>query len=141
MCASADLDRLFRLRWLRHVAVGGSVRFRHWCLYAERGLSGEWVAVWVHGETLTLEYEAEMLARYRVVLAANGRGLKEVDDPRFFVTKHGSPQPFLPALEEVAWRPARRLPPYRARRKRAATGHQEHLFGVETEEVLASPAR
>ncbi len=71
-------------------------------------------AVWVHGETVTLEYETETIARYRVALAADGRRLKEVDDLRFFVTAHGSPQPFLPALEELDWQPAQQLPAYRA---------------------------
>jgi hypothetical protein len=41
----ADLDRLFRLRWQRRIGVGGSIRFRHWRLYAERGLAGERAAV------------------------------------------------------------------------------------------------
>src|SRR4051794_8966470 len=39
-CDPADLDRLFRLRSLRSIAASGSVRFRHWRLYAERGLVG-----------------------------------------------------------------------------------------------------
>ena len=34
----------------------GSVRFRHWRLYGERGLAGERAAVWVWDETLTIEY-------------------------------------------------------------------------------------
>ena len=138
-CDPADLDRLFRLRWLRRVTAGGTIRFRHWRLYAERGLAGERAAVWVHGETLTLEYETETLAQYRVAVEANGRGLKEVDEPRFFVTDHGSPQPFLTSLEEVAWQPAQRLAPYRARRVRAGAGRQEPLFDLE-EEVAASSA-
>jgi putative transposase len=35
-CDPADLDRLFRLRATRVLNAGGSVRFRHWHLYAER---------------------------------------------------------------------------------------------------------
>jgi len=137
-CDPADLDRLFRLRWLRHITAGGSIRFRRWRLYAERGLAGERAAVWVHGETLTLEYETETLAQYRVALAANGRGLKEVGEPRFFATGHGSPQPFLSPLDEVEWQPARRLPPYRARRGRAGAGRQEQLFDLDEAEVVAA---
>jgi transposase len=39
-CDPADLDRLFRLRATRVLNRGGSVRFRHWRLYGERGLAG-----------------------------------------------------------------------------------------------------
>src|SRR4051794_37244860 len=42
-CDPADLDRLFRLRSLRSlrsITASGSIRFRHWRLYAERGLVG-----------------------------------------------------------------------------------------------------
>ncbi len=140
-CAPADLDRLFRLRWLRHITAGGAVRFRRWRLYAERGLAGERAAVRVHGETLTLEYETETLAQYRVALEANGRGLKEVGEPRFFATDHGSPLPFLPPLGEAAWLPAQRLPPYRARRVRAGAGHQKPLFALDGEDVTAASHR
>jgi hypothetical protein len=138
-CDPAHLDRLFRLRWLRLIGASGSIRFRHWRLYAERGLAGERAAVWVHGEALTLEYETETIARYRVALAADGRRLKEVDDPRFFVTDHTSLQRFLPGLEEVDWQPAQRLSPYRARRTRAETGLQEPLFaGAHGDEIVSS---
>lgn len=133
----ADLDRLFRLRTTRRLNVAGTVRFRHWRLYAERGLAGKRAAVWVCGETLTLEYATETLAQHRVALAANGRGLQEVDKPRFFVTDHASPQPFLPLVDAVVWWPAQRLPPYRARRKRTGAGRQDLLFALDAEEVAA----
>ena len=54
-CDPADLDRLFRLRATRVLNAGGSLRFRHWRLYGERGLAGERAAVWVDGETLTID--------------------------------------------------------------------------------------
>lgn len=139
-CDLTDLDRLFRLRSIRHIAASGSIRFRHWRLYAERGLAGERAAVWVNGETLTLEYETETLAHYRVALEANGRGLKEVAEPRFFATDHGSPQPFLPEVDDVEWEPAQRLAPYRARHGHAAASRQEHLFDLEEDDVTASAA-
>ena len=59
--------------------AGGSVRFRHWRLYGERGLAGEPAAVWVWGETVTMEYGAETLAQYRVAFEADGRRLREVE--------------------------------------------------------------
>jgi transposase len=139
-CDLADLDRLFRLRSIRHIAGGGAIRFRHWRLYAERGLAGERAAVWVNGETLTPEYETETLAQYRVVLEADGRHLRDVTEPRFFPTDHGSPQPFLPVLEEVRWEPAQRLRPYRARRSRGTAGRQERLFELRAEDVSAASA-
>jgi transposase len=132
-CDPTDLDRLFRLRATRVLTGGGSVRFRHWRLYGERGLAGERAAVWVAGDTLTIEYATEALAQYRVVLEADGRRIREVTEPRLFVTGHASPQPFLASLEDVVWHPAQRLMPYRARRRRCGEERQERLFVDEGE--------
>jgi len=132
-CDPAELDRLFRLRALRRLTRGGWVRFRHWRIYGERGFAGERAAVWVWDETLTIEHETAALAQYRVALEADGHRLREVDDPRFFAAGHASPQPFLAPLDEVAWHPARRLAPYRARRRRRGEGQQGRLFDVEGE--------
>jgi hypothetical protein len=85
-------------------------------------------AVWVHGETLTVEYETETLAQYRVALESDGRRLREVTEPWFFTTEHGSPQPFLAPLEETTWHPARWLAPYRPRRRRDEEDAQAPLF-------------
>jgi hypothetical protein len=132
-CDPADLDRLFRLRATRVLNAGGSLRFRHWRLYGERGLAGERAAVWVAGDTLTIEYRTEALAQYRVTTGVGGRRLQEVGEPRFFPHRHASPQPFLPPLEETAWHPARRLAPYRPRRTRDSDERQEPLFADGTE--------
>lgn len=132
-CEPTDLDRLFRLRAVRLLTAAGSLRFRHWRLYAERGLAGERAAVWVNGETLTIEYETETLVQYRVALGADGRHLREVSEPRFFATDHRSPQPFLPTLEETEWRPARQLSPYRPRKSRADDDGYTPLFSVDQE--------
>jgi len=126
-CDPADLDRLFRLRATRVLNAGGYLRFRHWRLYGERGLAGERAAVWVDGETLTLEYATDTLAQYHATAEADGRRLKEVDGPRLYETEHASPQPFLPELAQLDWRPARRLAPYRPRRQRRPEGTQERL--------------
>ena len=134
-CEPADLDRLFRLRALRVLTAGGSVRFRHWRLYGERGLAGERAAIWVDGETLTVEYASETLVRYQVAYEPDGRQFREVGEPRVFPTRYASPQPFLVPLEDVAWYPARRLAPYRQSRKRAAEEHQEPLFPSEAAAV------
>ena len=119
-CDPADLDRLFRLRATRRLDTHGSVRFRHWRLYGERGLAGARAAVWVWDETLTIEHAAETLAQYRVAVEADGQRLREVVDPRFFPTGHASPQPFLPRMEDLDWHPALRRAPYQPQRKRIA---------------------
>lgn len=129
----ADLDRLFRLRATRVLNRGGSLRFRHWRLYGERGLAGERAAVWVDEETLTVEYATDTLARYRVGYEADGHRLREVDDPRLYATGHTSPQPFLPKLADVEWHPAQRLAPYRLRRKRRDEGTQARRLAPETD--------
>lgn len=132
-CAPADLDRLFRLRTTRVLDANGSVRFRHWRLYAERGLAGERAAVWLAGETLTIAFRAEALISYRVALESDGRRLRDVDDPTPLPHGHASPQPFLAPLDETAWLPARRLTPYRPRRTRVPDAPQKPLFTNETD--------
>lgn len=129
-CQPADLDRLFRLRTTRVLNAAGALRFRHWRLYGERGLAGALAAVWVAGDTLTIEYATETLAQYRVIVEADGRHLREVSEPRFFATGHASPQPFLPQLDQTVWNPARRLMSYRPRRRRPDDGGQASLFTV-----------
>ena len=39
------------------------MRFRHWRVYGEQGLGKEHAAVWRYGETLTIEFADEPLAR------------------------------------------------------------------------------
>ena len=132
-CASADLDRLFRLRTTRVLDANGSVRFRHWRLYGERGLAGERAAVWMAGETLTIESRSEALIQYRVALEPDGQRLREVATPTPLPHSHPSPQPFLAPLDETAWHPARKQAPYRPRRKRKPGMPQEPLFADEIE--------
>jgi len=132
-CDPADLDRLFRLRATRVLNAGGSIRFRHWRLYGERGLAGKRAAVWVTGETLTIEYATETLTQYRVAFAADDRQIRDVTEPQFFVNGHPSPQPFLAPLGAVEWRPAQPVAPYRPPRRRGGKDKQERLFDGEDE--------
>lgn len=134
-CDPAELDRLFRLRALRRLNRGGSVRFRNWRLYGERGLAGERAAVWVWDGELTIEYAGDTLARYRLTYEADGCHLREVREPHLFATGHASPQPFLAPLQYVAWHPARRLGPYRPRRKRVTARQQQRLLPATGEEA------
>ncbi len=136
-CESADLNRLFRIRSMRHLTVGGYLRFRHWRLYGERGLAGKPAAVWIHGETLTIEHETESLAQYGVTLESDGRRLRDVGEPRIYATSHGSPQRFLPTLDKVEWRPAQRLAPYRARRQRQTKERQAQLLDMDQDDLRA----
>jgi hypothetical protein len=135
-CERAAIDRLFQLRAWRVLNEHGSLRFRHWRLYGERGLAGKPAAVWLCGETLTIEHATEALAQHRVTLADNEQRIRDVSDPQLFVTGHASPQPFLSPLDEVEWRPAQRLAPYRPRRRRDGEGTQEPLFAVADEAAL-----
>ncbi len=132
-CERAAIDRLFQIRARRVLNEHGSLRFRHWRLYGERGLAGKPAAVWLCGETLTIEYATEALAQYRVSLEEDEQRIRDASEARLFVTGHASPQPFLSSLDEVVWHPAQRLAPYRPRRRRDGEGKQEPLFTVEDE--------
>jgi hypothetical protein len=127
-CDPVDLDCLLRGRATRRLRSGGVVRFRHWRLYAERGLVGATVAVRLAGDTLTLEDDALALAQDRVADERNGHHLREVTAPQRFPSPFASPQPFLPMLEAVTWEPAPRLAPYRPRRHRLAAAKQTPLL-------------
>ncbi len=76
------------------------------------------------------------LVQYRVAYEADGRRLKEVDEPRLFATGHASPQPFLSPLEETARHLAHRLAPYRPRRERAPERDQQRLPAMEDESPI-----
>ena len=130
-CDPIDLDRLFRLRTTRVLNAAGYVRFRHWRLYGERGLAGERAAVWICGETVTVEYAAETLAQYQAAFETDERRIREIGAAQLFPTRFPSPQPFLPLLAETEWRTALRLTRYRSRRRRHAHGNQAPLFAVD----------
>ena len=72
----------------------------------------------------------------QVALEADGRRIREVTEPRLFVTQHASSQPFLAPLEDVVWHPAQRLTPYPARRRRRGEGRQERLFADEGNQAI-----
>ena len=135
-CDPADLDRLFRRRAHRRVDGAGFVRYRRWRLYGERGLAGAEAAVWVLGETLSIEYATATLAQYTVAYGPDERQIRRVTAPRLFATQHPSPQPYLPPLEALPWQSALRLPPYRPRRARPRAGRpgQAPLFPPDTEQ-------
>jgi transposase len=75
----AELHRVFySTRFGRVLDRAGYARFRRWRVYAERGLGGEPVAVWLYAEHLTLVFRDEPLAQYRVAYQPDQRRLKTV---------------------------------------------------------------
>jgi putative transposase len=126
----AALHRVFcATRFGRRLDRAGYVRFRHWRIYGEHGLSREPVAVWLYGEHLTLEFTDEVLAQYAVTYQPDGRQLRTVEEPLLFETPFRSPQLPLWALTDEEWLKAMRLAPGQARRQRPpANGVQQQLF-------------
>ncbi len=126
-CDEAELDRLFRLRSTRIFDRRGYVRFRRWRVYGERGLAGRRGAVWLSGEVLTVTYDEEALAQYRVGYAAETQRIASLTDARLFAPRHPSPQPFLAGLSDVEWHLAMPLRPYATRRSRGTADGQLRL--------------
>jgi hypothetical protein len=133
LCDFDELQRIFYAnRFGRRVDAHGGApfgsRFRHWRLYAERGVAHKPIAVWLNQESLALEFSGETLARYTVACAPDRRHLEAVTDPQFFATHFRSPQPELWDLSAEDWRPARRLPEYLRRRPSEPGAVQAPLF-------------
>jgi len=127
-----DLHRLFyRTRFGRKLDKMGYVRFRHWRVYGERGLARERAAVWLYGETLTLEYADEPLAQYRVRYQPDKAHLRAVEEPRLFETPYRSPQLPLWELSDAEWLKVMRRPDYAPRTTRQEPIAQPPLFAFE----------
>jgi len=100
----AELHRIFyATRFRRKLDTLGYVRFRHWCIYGERGLSGKQAAVRLYGETLLLEFSDEPLAQYSVAHEIDRRSLQEVVPRQLFETQYQSAQPLLWQLGDGEW--------------------------------------
>jgi hypothetical protein len=100
-------------------------------VYAESGLGGETVAVWPYAEHLTLVYQDEPLAQYRVAYQPDQRRLKAVTPAQLFETAHRSPQLPLWTRGEDHWLPVLRLPAYAPRRPRPPGAVQPPLFPLD----------
>ncbi|MCA1670103.1 MAG: helix-turn-helix domain-containing protein [Thermomicrobia bacterium] len=125
----AELHRLFyRTRFGRKLDKLGYLRFRHWRVYGERGLARERAAVWLYGETLTLEYADELLAQYRVRYQPDKAHLRNVAEPRLFATPYQSPQLSLWELSDAEWLKIMRRPDYAPRKARQERIAQPTLF-------------
>ena len=132
LVAPAELHRIFySTRFGRVLDRAGYARFRRWRVSAERGLGGEPMVVWLYGEHLTLVYQDEPLAQYRVVYQPDQRRLQMVTPEQLCETPHRSPQPPLWTWGEDEWLPVLRLPAYAARRPRPTGAMQPPLFALE----------
>ena len=127
-CTDTQLDRIFRLRADRRLDQFGYVRYRRWRIYGERGLAGRRAAVWLFGETLTLEFKEEALAQYEVAYEPDARHIRQITNPLLFAHRFPSPQPFLWDVSDVPWHKVLRVPPSRPRRTRPAEAVQLSLF-------------
>ena len=129
----AALHRIFyTTRFGRTLDTLGYVRFRHWRIYGERGLSGKQAAVCLYGETLLLEFSDEPLAQYSVARESDRRSLKEVVPRQLFDTQFRSPQPALWELGEEEWLKVLRVPSSAPRRARYMGCEQGRLFAWES---------
>jgi putative transposase len=116
-----DLGRIFRgTRFGRLLNRLGYVRFRHWRVYGERGLAGKQAAVWLHGETLTVAFADEPLARYQVSYQPDGRQLATVTEAEQVETLYHAPQPPLWDWGPGEWLSVLRAAPYAPRQPRPA---------------------
>jgi len=129
-----ELHRLFyRTRFGRRLDRLGYARFRHWRVYGERGLARQRAAVWLYGETLTLEFADEPLAQYRVRYQADKAHLRVVEAPLLFETPYRSPQLPLWELSDEEWLKVMRRPDYAPRTVRQEPVIQPTLFALEVE--------
>jgi putative transposase len=126
-----DLERaFFSSRFTRKLDTLGYARFRHWRLYAEEGLARQPVAVWLGNDGLSVEYGGQTLSSYDVSLSEDTK-LREVTNPRLFVTRYRTPQLRLFGLDELGedgWLKALELDEYAARSQNGPESIQGVLF-------------
>ena len=128
-----DLGRaFFSTRFTRTLDASGYARIKHWRIYAEEGLARSEVALWLGNDGLVVEHAGQALSRYDVSLSSGGAKLKDVTNPKLFVTRYRTPQPKLFGLEdglgEGGWLKALKLDEYAARAQRRPQALQDVLF-------------
>ncbi len=133
-----DLARaFFSARHTRTLDVLGYLTLQRFRLYAEEGLAGTEVAVWVAEDSLTVEYGGETLSRYEVECdPAAGVGavsrLRRVKSHTLFETSVVVPQLRLFDLGEVlgeeGWMKFVKLDEYAPRRPHRPDELQQVLF-------------
>jgi len=129
-----DLRRaFFSTRFARILDPLGYARLMNWRVYAEEALAKRDVALWLGGDTLSVEYAGETLSRYEVEYRPSAGGLREVGRPELFETAHrrGWPQLRLFRLEDAlgeGWLKALRLEAYALRGRQRSQVLQPTLF-------------
>jgi putative transposase len=133
-----DLARaFFSARHTRTLDGLGYLTLQRFRLYAEEGLAGTEVAVWVAEDALTVEYGGEALSRYEVECdPASGVGavgrLRRVKEHTLFETSVVVPQLRLfdldEALGEEGWMKVLKLDEYAPRKPRRPEQLQQVLF-------------
>jgi len=133
-----DLARaFFSARHTRTLDGLGYLTLQRFRLYAEEGLAGTEVAVWVAEDALTVEYGGEALSRYEVECdPASGVGavgrLRRVKEHTLFETSVVVPQLRLfdldEALGEEGWMKVLKLDEYAPRKPRRPNQLQQVLF-------------
>jgi hypothetical protein len=91
-------------------------------------LGKEHAALWLYGETLTIAFADEPLARDRVRYQPDKKHLRAVDEPRVYETPFRSPQLALWELDDTEWLKVIRRPDYAPRQPRRAAPTQAALF-------------
>ncbi len=88
--------------------------------------------MWLGNDGLVVEYAGQTLSRYDVSLSSGAAKLKDVTNPKLFVTKYRTPQLRLFGLEdalgESGWLKALRLEEYAARTRQRPQALQQVLF-------------
>jgi hypothetical protein len=127
----------FSARHTRTLDALGYLVLQRFRLYAEEGLAGTEVAVWVQEDSLTVEHGGEALSRYEVECeSATGVGpvgrLRRVKGHTLFETSVVLPQPKLFDLGEVlgeeGWMKVLKLDEHAPRRPRRPDKLQQTLF-------------
>jgi transposase InsO family protein len=86
------LEQIFdTTRFARHVDQAGYLRFRHWRVYAEMGLAGKEVVLWLTTEDITLTYGQQALAHYHIQMNAEEQIVK-MSEPQVVKTSLRPPQ-------------------------------------------------
>ena len=110
MYSEADVRHVFHaIRSHRRVDRVGYLQFRTWRIYAEEGLPGAHVAVWLLDETLTVVYNDDALAQYTVVYQPDEHHFATITDPHLFATPFQSRQLRLWEFADTDWRKVYRL--------------------------------
>jgi hypothetical protein len=108
---------LYATQFTRQIDRHGYVRFKHWRLYGERGLTGEDVSVWVYEGNLKVEYQATALSLYELSIEKKTGEITEVKNPRRLETHFRSPQLDLWQVSDTEWLLALRRPAPVVRKK------------------------